>query len=324
MNMNESNKNNRKNKIINYRKLLSYKNYMKKKIFIEKNEYIFFFGDYIFKTKNNSIKIFNNLNNNPLMIIDNNEIGLIKKINKISEILFLCLNNKYTLFFIEIELNLIKYSINFKLESCKKFFCSTLNESILIGNGEEIKLFFKINNFYYIQTSFKDYFYYPISIKKGNKNYIIDFFESLIKFYDIKTFELINTINLSFKISNIQKIWYLEKEKCLFIHLKSSYLIYFNLISYEIFQLLLLGSLKYVEIMENKTFLICKVNSEIFQLIKIISNNNFEEYAYVPFGRFYNNYYIEYKLKKYKEKFNINEISELIDLFDNNYTVIKI
>ena len=32
MNMNDSNKNNRKNKIINYRKLLSYKNYMKKKI----------------------------------------------------------------------------------------------------------------------------------------------------------------------------------------------------------------------------------------------------------------------------------------------------
>ena len=75
--------------------------------------------------------------------------------------------------------------------------------------------------------------------------------------------------------------------------------------------------------MENKTFLICKENSEIFQLIKIISNKNFEEYAYVPFGRFYNNSYVEYKLKKYKEKFNVNEISDLIDLFDNNYTVLK-
>ena len=76
-----------------------------------------------------------------------------------------------------------------------------------------IKLFFKNNNFYYIQTSFKDYFYYPISIKKGNKNYIIDFFESSIKFYDIKTFELINTINLSFKISNIQKNMVFRKRK---------------------------------------------------------------------------------------------------------------
>ena len=324
MNMNDSNKNNRKNKIINYRKLLSYKTYMKKKIFIEKNEYIFFFGDLIFKTKNNSIKIFNNLNSNPLMIIDNNEIGLIKKINKTSEILFLCLNNKFTLFFIEIHLNLNKYFIYLKLENCKNLFCSTLNESILIGNDNIIKLFSKYNNFFYIQTSFKDYFYYPISIKKGNENIIIDFFGSSINFYDIKTFELINTINLSFKITNIKKIWYLEKEKCLFIHLKSSYLIYFNLISYEIFQYLSLGNLKYVEIMENKTFLICKENSEIFQLIKIFSNNNYEEYAYVPFGRFYKNYYIEYKLKKYKDKFNVNEISDLFEIFDNNYTVLKI
>ena len=324
MNMKDSNKNNSKHKIINYRKLLSYKNYMKQKFFIDKNEYIFFFGEIIFKTNNNSIKIFNNLNNNPLMIINNNEIGLIKQINKISDILYLCLNNKFTLFFIEFQLNLNKYFIYLKLENCKNLFCSTINKSILIGNDNIFKLFSKNNNIYYIQTFFKDYFNYPISIKKGNENIIIDFFESSINFYDIKTFELINKINLSFKIPNIKKIWYLQKEKCLFIHLKNSYLIYFNLITYEIFQYLSLGNLKYVEIMENKTFLICKENSEIFQLIKIISNKNFEEYAYVPFGRFYNNYYIEYKLKKYKDKFNVNEISDLLELFDNNYTVLTI
>ncbi len=70
--------------------------------------------------------------------------------------------------------------------------------------------------------------------------------------------------------------------------------------------------------MNNYTFLICKVNSEMCKLIKIISFNFFEEYAFVPFGIFFKNIYLEFKLKKYKEKFNINEFSELIDLFEND------
>lgn len=71
--------------------------------------------------------------------------------------------------------------------------------------------------------------------------------------------------------------------------------------------------------MNNYTFLICTVNSEMCKLIKIISINSFEEYAFVPFGIFFKNVYLEFKLKKYKEKkFNVNEFSELIDLFEND------
>ena len=304
----------------NYSKLLSFRKYQKKKFYIDKNEKVFFFKDYFFRVKNNFISIFNNLNNNPVMIINNNEIGNIKTINKVYNNFYLCLNNKLTLFFIEIEININKYSIIYKIENYKFLFCSNFsNKYLLLNNNYNFEFFTIKNNLIIKQTIFNHYFNYPIIIKKEKKKLLIDFNENKINTYDIKTFELLSSLTLDFKITNIQKIWYLKEKKCLFIHQKNLYLIYFDLISNESFQYLSLGCLKYVEIMNNYTFLICTVNSEMCKLIKIISINCFEEYAFVPFGIFFKNVYLEFKLKKYKEKkFNVNEFSELIDLFEND------